>query len=268
MYIINLSLFILSTIYIYSLSNLFSFSKGKKTQLIVFLIYSLVSFFVLLTIKDLYYFYLMYKLLNICIYMILINLSYNPINFRYLIYYYFIRFVSSLLFIISLYDLSNNLLSVELINISILIKLSLYPFSNIISNIYKNVSFNSYLILNYYINYLYLIILFYINSLSCDTGNFFLSFLVFFFSFCTLIYSGYNFNKQHELKGAVAYSSIVNLPITITPFLLIPLVSSHFSQNNLVTLLTFTGFYLIVYSNNIFILNLFSYSLEPIKGKK
>ena len=175
MYIINVSLFLLSSIYIYSTLNCFSLNKGKKTQVILFMIYSVISFFVLLTIKDLYYFYLMYKLLNICIYMVLINLSYNPINFRYLIYYYFIRFISSLLFILSLYDLSNNLLTIQLINISVLIKLGLYPFSDIISNIYKYISFSSYLILNYYINYLYLIILFYINSLSYNNNYTFLN---------------------------------------------------------------------------------------------
>ena len=265
MYIINYSLLVLSIIYIYSYLNFFS-KANKSTENNLFILYSMVSVLVLVTIKDVYYFYLIYKLLNICIYMILITMSINPINFRYILYYYFIRFITSLLFIISLYDLTNNSLSTLLMNISVLIKLRVYPFSDVISNVYKHMSFKSYLVLNYIINYLYLVVLFCINSLSSRPVNTVFVNIVLMSSLFTLFYASYSFTKQYELKGTVAYSSISNLPIVMSTFSLISSIQD-FSRSNFVLLITYISFYLVVYTNNILILNLYSFFLEPIKGK-
>ena len=152
MYAFHVVLFIFAFIYIYLLIVCF---KKNLVIIILFLIYSLLSFLVIFNISNIYYLYFMYELLNICIYLVLIYLSQNPINFKSLTQYYFIRFISSLLFLISLYDATENALSTQLINASILIKLGVYPFSNIISNIYKNSSFSAYITLNYYISLIY-----------------------------------------------------------------------------------------------------------------
>ena len=265
MSIINFSLLIFSLSYLYIDS--FINVNNKTTFKFLFLGYSLSLVLSLYYIKDIYYFYLMYKLLNISIYICLTQFSINPNHFRFLTYYYFIRFMSSLLFIASLYDITNNLCSYLIINFSLLMKLGIYPFSEVISSVYKNSSFNSYIILSYFINYLYVLILFYINSLFIYTTKNLLL-IVICLSLPTLIFCYYNFNKQYEVKGAVAYSSITNVPILICTFIPLSCFYSNSSVENYSLLLTFLIFYVFIYSNNILLINTFSHTLEPIKGKK
>lgn len=123
MNILLVSLLIVGFLYLYSLHFVTSFYNNLLALL--FTIYTIFTFIALVSIKDLYYFYLLYKLLNICSYMVIIKFSSNPNNFKSSIYYYFIGFVSSLLFIIALYDITNSFISIYLINVSILFKLSI-----------------------------------------------------------------------------------------------------------------------------------------------
>lgn len=263
MTILNFSLLIFIFVYLYNINIINRITLAD----IIFVSYSFICILSLYFIKDLYYFYLIYKLLNISIYIYLIQLSNDPKNFRFLTYYYFIRFMGSLIFILSLCDTSSNTLSYILLNFSLLIKLGVYPFSSIINSVYKNLSFKAYIILSYYVNYSYIIVLFYINSLfNCYPYS--SSIFIIFMSVVTLINCYINFNKQYELKGAVAYSSITNLPIIICSLMPISYICADFSFEDCSLLITFVSFYIIIYGNNSLLINISSYMLEPTKGKK
>jgi len=212
-------------------------------------------------------FYLLYECLNIYIYMVLIGASYNPINFKLLVYYYFLGFISSLIFILGLYNITQNLLSFYLINVAFLIKLGIYPFSDIISNVYKSFSYNSYLLLSYIINFSYLIVLFIFNQNSDLVINInFISITLILINVVTLFYSTYNFNKQYELKGFIAYSSIVNLPIILTALFYSNFyANSSSSFTNYHLLITYLGYYLFIYYVNSFMLNIHFFFLRAYK---
>ena len=217
MSILNFILIVLIIPFIYII-KVVSNNKNeiKLFTITLFLIYSFFTLLSLYYIQDLYYFYLIYKLLNISIYMILLYYSKTPCNFKALVYYYFIRFISSLLFISSLYDPYNNNLADAAINISLLIKLRIYPFSEIISKVYKDNSFISYIILNYYVNIIYVVVLFLVNSFNSNLVK--NNIIVTIFTIPTIIFCYQAFNKQVELKSASAYSSITNLPLFICTF--------------------------------------------------
>ena len=108
-----------------------------------------------------------------------------------------------------------------MINLAILIKLSIFPFSNIIANIYKDSSFLSFLAMSFLINFHYIYILYIYNQLNnfpiMETTLF--SYIVSVICLLTILSSAYYFNKQYELKGFTAYSSIVNTPLIIISFL-------------------------------------------------
>ena len=216
-----------SVVYLYML-YIFSFivfkNKGYLLNGLICTIYLMIITFSLATLKDMYYFYLMYKLSNILIYLLLlIHLSNNnsSLNYKSLIFYYSLSFISSILFIARLYNITESpLLSYLMINLSILIKL-IFPFSNIIANIYKDSSFLSFLTLSYLINFHYIYILYIYNQLNnfpiMETTLF--SYIVSVICLLTILSSAYYFNKQYELKGFTAYSSIVNTPLIIISFL-------------------------------------------------
>ena len=269
MYILNLLVFLSCFIYVYVV---FTQKIVRKVQLIVifFVVYLFIAILALSTLKDMYYFYLLYKCFNISIYMVLIAMAYTPINFKLLTYYYFLSFISSLLFILGLYNLTQNSLSFYLINAAFLIKLRVYPFSDIISNVYKAFSYSAYLLLSYLINFSYLLMLFIFNQNNSLIINLlYVSIILIVVNAATLFYSTYNFNKQYELKGFVAYSSIVNLPIIITALCYSnAYANTDSSFTNYYLLLTYLGYYLFIYYINTFILNVYFFSLEPVKGKK
>ena len=161
MYIINLALMCVVFLFLYGIST-----YSQKSLEKVFLLFSVYAFTIILsitTLKDVYYVYLMYKLLNIVIYMVLVVLSNNPVNIKAVVNYYFVRFISSLLFISRLYNLTGNNISIYVINIAILMKLSVYPVHNIIAKVYKNSSMVAYLFLSYVVNYIYILCLFIFN---------------------------------------------------------------------------------------------------------
>ena len=174
------------------------------------------------------------------------------------------RFAASLLFICSLYDITDNFLNSTILNISVLLKLRVAPFTKIIPYVYKNQSFGGYLFLSYYVNYVYIVILFYINSLFVTAAYNFL----FLLGTYTLMITYSDFLKKYEVKSLVAYSSITNSPLLLCTF---PVLQSYFSKYSLYegsTFLTFVLIYISIYFNNVLILNIYAYSLEPTKGKK
>ena len=264
---VYLSFFIF--VYLYINTGLLQNTNKKNVLDYFFFSYTFLIILVLYYIRDIYYFYLLYKLLNICIYMFLIQLATNPINFRALIYYYFIRFMSSLLFIICLYDATNGIINCFTINISILFKLRLYPFSDALTYIYKSSSFKGYIALNYYISYLYICILVYINNVyNFDIAYNYLQKIILLLVIPTLLFCYYNFNKQWELKGFMAYSSITNTPLLIGCLLNVNSLYLDMSLEVLVKTLSFVLIYVVIYSNNSLIINSYAFLLEPNKGKK
>lgn len=258
MYIINLYLVIIVFLFLYIISyNLFLTFKKIPYILILFLLY---SFFLLLSItllKDVYYFYLMFEILNICIYIILIHFSTNLVNFKYLLNYYFLRFLSSLLFITSLYNFTENNLSMLFINIAILIKLSIFPFTRIISLIYSNSNYINFLLLSFVINFMYIYVIYIYNQLNYVriTQSNYVIFVIIIMNISTLIYTYYNFLTQNNLKGFIAVSSTTNIPIILftsfTPYMHINFLSKD--DYNLITVFFFS--YIIIYLINYLILN-------------
>ena len=258
MYIINLYLLSIIFLFLYIITyNLFLSFKKIPYILILFLIY---SFFLLLSItllKDVYYFYLMFKTLNICIYIILIYFSSSAISFKYLINYYFLRFLSSLLFIASLYNFTENNLSMLFINIAILIKLSIFPFNKIISLVYSHSNYINFLLLSFIINFMYIYVIYIYNQLNYIriTQSYYVIIVIVIINVLTLIYTYINFLTQNNLKGFIALSSMTNIPIILftsfTPYMHINFLSKD--DYNLITLYFFS--YIIIYLLNYLILN-------------
>lgn len=96
---------------------------------------------------------------------------------------------------------------------------------------------------------------------------FYIYLFISFIMFTTLLSVYYNFDKQTELKGFTAYSSISNIPLITSIFLLTSIIISY-SIDYFVIGICLTLVYSLVYSTNILLLNLFSLFLEPVKGKK
>ena len=266
MYILNLYVLAIFFIFLYILSyNLFlKFSKIPYI-LILFLIYSFILLLSITLLKDVYYFYLMFEVLNICIYIILIYFS-NSINFKYLINYYFLGFLSSLLFICALYNFTENILSTLSINIAILVKLSIFPFNRIISYIYSNSSYINFLLLSFIINFIYIYILYIYNQLNYIpiTRSFYVIFAIIGINILTLIYTYINFLTQNNLKSFVALSSMTNIPIILftcsIPYMEVNFLSKM--DYNLIVLYFFS--YIIIYLLNYLCLNTIIISI-PIR---
>ena len=258
MYILNL--YLLSTIFLflYIISyNLFLTFKKIPYILIIFLVYSFFLLISLTLLKDVYYFYLLFELLNICIYIILIYFSSNMINFKYLINYYFLSFLSSLLFIASLYNFTENNLAMLFINIAILIKLSIFPFSKIISLVYSNSSYINFLLLSFLINFMYVYVIYIYNQLNYVriTQSYYVIIAIIIINVPTLIYTYVNFLTQNNLKSFIALSSMTNIPIILftcfTPYMQINFLSKD--DYNLTVLYFFS--YIIIYLINYLLLN-------------
>jgi len=271
MYIINLFIIITCIVYIIFLSYVI-FKGYKKTPFIVtlFIIYSALVLISLTTITDLFYFYLMYKLLNICIYIILIQFSNQALNFKALTYYYFLSFISSLLFITSLYNITENFISLILINFAILIKLSITPFCAIIAYVYSNSSFLSFLTLSYIINFYYIYILYIINQQNYIyiVNNYQVMYTIIILSILIIIQIYYNFNKQFELKGFTALSSMTNIPIIVFIVMIPSLFTNLTSTNTYDILIMFFFTYLIIYQINYLIICTMAINLQPVMGKR
>ena len=257
-------LFWISILFLSSLLTIRGYKQKDNGRFLLLMSYVVLLVINISLITNVQYLYLLLELINISIYVYLVNISYTAHNYKASIYYYFVRFVSSLLFICALYDVSNSQLNSTIINISILLKLRLAPFTKVIPYVYKNSSFNGYLYLSYYVNYVYITILAYVNTFLITP---FYDFLIFLSVFTvTSIYL--DFLKKYEVKSLVAYSSITNLPIILCAFPLLQIYTDKYSLSSGATLLSFVIAYISVYSNNILILNLYSYLLEPVKGKK
>ena len=258
MYILNFYIVILFLIFLYTLSyNLFLKYNKIPYIIILFLVYSFILLLSITSLKDVYYFYLMFEILNICIYIILIYFSSNLINFKYLINYYFLGFLSSLLFIISLYNYTENNLSMLCINIAILIKLGIFPFNKTISLVYSNSSYINFILLSFIINFIYIFVLYIYNQLNYIriTRTFYVIIPIIIISILTLMYTYVNFLTQTNLKSFVALSSMTNIPIILficfTPYMEINFLSKF--DYNLMVLYFFS--YIIIYLINYLFFN-------------
>lgn len=139
-------------------------------------------------------------------YLLLINLSTNIRHYKGLISYYFLGFLASILFIISIYDVTQNLFSFYLINIALVLKFRLYPFSNIVSNVYKNLGYIAFLTISYLLYFQYFVVLLLFN-LQCVYKNYELPnsrvYYLIVISLCiiTTINSIFMFDKQSDIKS-------------------------------------------------------------------
>ena len=259
-----------SAVLFFTIINQVINNKQYKKFLLVFLSYSFLLLCSLITINNIIYLYLMFKLLNISIYIVLIHYSNNPINFKSVVNYYFLSFISSILFLFSIYNFSENIISIYLINISLLLKLGIYPFSNVISKIYSNSSFLSFLILSYIINFQYIYLLYIFNQINYlyTTHVFYIKIFVTIITISTLLYTYNFFNKQIELKGFIAFSSITNTPIIINVSLISIFSSFIGSKNNYDMLILYFLVYIFIYGLNYFIISVLCILIEPIKTKQ
>ena len=127
-----------------------------------------------------------------------------------------------------------------------------------------------FLTLSYLNNFYYIYILYIYNTAFQPfsqefTNTLILSTIIPFLCFSTIFSSIYNFGKQGELKGFVAYSSIMN-----TPFIIVILLggSRQISYELYDISITILFWYLIIYGINFILLSSVSINLEPIEGKK
>ena len=137
--------------------------------------------------------------------MLLINLSTNINHYKGLISYYFLSFTSSLLFILRVYNITQNMFSFYLINMALTLKFRLYPFSNLLSYVYKNIGYIAFLTISYimYFQYFCILIIFNFSCLihNLEIVNSKLMYLVIIlFCIMTSIYGSFMFDKQSDIK--------------------------------------------------------------------
>ncbi len=161
MYLLIVLLYIVSLIYLIYLKYVFFISTKKSfpNQIYIYIFLSNILIWWMIYIKDVYYFYLFWETFNILTYLLLINLSTNVQHYKGLVLYYFLSFTSSILFILRIYNITQNSFSFYLLNTALTLKFRLYPFSNIIASVYKNLGYISFLTISYIMYFQYFVIL-------------------------------------------------------------------------------------------------------------
>lgn len=274
MYIVISMLFVVNIIYVIYIKYVF-FSNNTKSfpiQIYIYILFSTIIIWWMVYITDIYYFYLFWETFNIMSYLLLINLSTNVKHYKGVVSYYFLGFIASILFIISIYDITQNLLSFYLINIALVLKFRLYPFSNLVSNVYKNLGYIAFLTISYLLYFQYFVVLIIFNfqcvQIYYQLPNFRLYYIiVIFLCIITTIASVFMFDKQNDVKSFWAYSSILNLPMVIISILSSTL-NAELSTLNYTLLLTYLTYYIFFYSTNTFILSVHSIHLKPSEEKR
>lgn len=213
-------LLIYCCLYLYFIAYSSSDKGNVITLTVPYLCFCISAFVAFRSINDMYYFYLLFKLLNITSYMLLISHSRTPPHFKACLRYYFLGFFASLLFMAALYDLSNNEVSLFLINLCILAKMGVWPFSDAVSNVYKKSAFISYITLSFLLNYIYILLIFIINLVFENQVYKHTSMFISLLFLSTFLSIYFKFSKQVEVKGFTAYSSISNIPLITTPLIL------------------------------------------------
>ena len=114
---------------------------------------------------DIVFFYLLWEANNICGYLLIIIHLHSSKEFKGLMYYYFLSCTASILFIISLFiKTSNYTIAYYIINIALMIKLRIYPFSEITAYLYTLVDHMSFLAMSFLFSLQNFIILIIFNS--------------------------------------------------------------------------------------------------------
>jgi hypothetical protein len=137
MYILNIFLFWLLIIWLYI--NSFVIKEQKRSHLfsVGFAIACFLIFCSLVTLQDIYTWYLLFELFNILVYILLLYYANQILNYKAIALYYVLRFLSSLLFLLRAFNVFFNPVSSMLILSSIVIKLRVFPFAGILANIYR-----------------------------------------------------------------------------------------------------------------------------------
>lgn len=206
-------------------------------------------------------------------YTILINLSTNVRQYKGVAVYYFLGFVASMLFVVSIYDVTGNLFSFYLINTALVLKFRLFPFSNVISYVYKSLGYIAFLTISYLLYFQYFIILIIFNFQNMNKDGLYSQesdarlYYVVAVCFCvlTVLAGVLEFDKQNDVKSFLGYSSILNLPIIILSLLSPTLNIIDFSSFNYSMLITYLTYYILFYSTNSFILSVHGHLLKPTK---
>ena len=235
---------------------------------------------------DIYYFYLIWETLNILGYILLFYLIGDSGQHKGLLYYYCLRIMSSTLFVIILFGISYPA-GFYLINIALMIKFRMFPFSTTLSFIYTDLNHTSFLTVSFLFYLQNSLVLFLINikflhritkeldifqnnnkideeydfivEVSDDMEKasdiFFRIPIKVAITLCiiTAIYRVYMFDKQDNIRRFFAYSSIVNLP-TIMVIILFPEINDNFYEfSRYSLLLSHLLMYLFFYGVNMFI---------------
>lgn len=194
-------------------------------------------------ITDLYYFYLWWESFNIVVYILLMNLSYNLKNYKAVLAYFLIRFISSLLFLISLYDMSHNSITSFLLIIALTLKLGLYPFSHLMSKIYDEMSYLAFLSTSSFLYFHYILLLIKANTLYYVTFNRFdyeyTYIIILVVLLASLIFAAYLMDKIRSLKAFWAVSSLSNLPMIVITILSNNYITDGFATDEYFSLLRY-----------------------------
>lgn len=237
-YFTSINTFLIICILIYCVSNSFEQLIGFSYASVITTTFTLLA---LTYTQNIVYFFILTEILSITIYILLGFNSLKFNNYKSNIIYFLIGFVSSLLFLLCIIlinypeSIALNIIGYILGNLSILIKLGVFPVSYYILPVYTNFSNISFFIFSYLIKFTYLQILF-LYTIKYYSINFFT--YIFIIVVLTALIATYYLSKQTTVKGFLSIASVLNSAILL--FSIIPLNSIINLEYNLnITLFTF-----------------------------
>ena len=203
-------------------------------------------------------FYLIFELINIIIYVFIGVNSFNTQNFKSNIIYFLVGFISSLVFLLGLYyKLNNNwdFYGDILVTLALFLKIGAFPFSFWVIPVYNNLSNASFLFFITYIKLNYLIIFSWIFIKFINTYPSFT--FILYSSIGTLFIGAFLLARQTTLKGFLASSSILNLPLWFITFYTFSTIFANTITYSILSLRLI--FYLYLYTNIYILTSLFSF---------